>query len=1270
MCHSYVRVCSILALMAGLSFGQGANGTITGTVTDPGGGVVAGARVEATNTQTGVIYAGATSTAGNYTIADLPVGTYSVTVTVMGFKTYTHSNLQLSAAQTLREDVALQVGATSESVTVTAESTLLKTESGELASNVSIDQLDQLPLLGIGTVNAGTSGYRNPYNTLLTLPGVSSYASSGQFAVNGLGGTSNGTVTETMRIEGQDSTSRIFGTYDYTQMAQPGADSIQEIAYQTSNYSPEFGQAGSVVINMTMKSGTNQFHGSAYDYFVNEDLNAGDPFTINAAGTGKVRQINRRNDFGGTLGGPILIPKVYNGHNKSFFFFSYEEFLEHTSYNFSDTVPSAAYRTGDFSAISPNGTCALCGPLGIQTGPLGTPLVQLDPAGHQMFANEIYDPLTRSVATSGALAGQGYASPFPGNMIPASRISPISAKFQALFPTAENNNLSQNYAGIIRGGRYSAIPSVKIDQTISTKDKLSFYYSENNTQSQISSPLGNADGLPTEIGGYRGTFIPTYTERLNYDRTITPTLLLHLGAGYLHTSFSDRAPFLSFDPSQFGLSGFLIDRQFPSITGMCTTSFFVIGCINPTGGMQNVGTAGQIQSLNYEEKPSFNANMTWVRGKHTYKIGAELYLEQVYTGAFAGVTLGIGTGVGCAATSTCEPFVPTQSFNGYTVGFGYASFLLGDYTSTTQTPQENTREGQQVWALFAQDSWKATRKLTVDYGLRWDYDTPEKEQYGRLGQFAPNEPNLSAGGRLGATRYASDCNCNFYASAYPYAVAPRIGVAYQITPKTVLRAGWGFTYQFVGYPSGAVIGSPGINANNSTVNGYVSDQSPGFILQPTWPVTNPNIFPLPGNVLGATGNVPYVVDQNANRPPRVNQYSVGIQQELTRNMILEASYVGNHAAWISGPYGALSQVSAAQYALYGLYPYPGTGPCSTGGGVCPSSTYNNNADRALLTLPLSAPQVSQALISRGIANVLPYSTFPTSTSLLGAIYPYPQFGALAVAESPTGDSKYDSLQAKFTKRFSHGLQAGGSFTWAKGYVTPTAAQLQDFYNRSSEQWVLQQIPPRDLNFQFIYTTPSTHHFPKFVDVITRDWQLGGFANYQSGLFLAPPSSTVNPEFLPSEDVRVPGQPLYTSGVNPNNLSSYNPYYTQVLNPSAWAPCPLNSVCAAPGVLYSDFRAPRTPTENANIGRNFRFKERFNLFIRAEFVNIFNRTLMPPPSTANPQLPPSKNAQGIYVSGFGTIDVYNAPGTYYPLPSQATSPYLAPRTGTLIARFSF
>ncbi len=351
-----LRLCVFIVAVASMALGQIGNGTITGTVTDPANAVVPNAAVEAKNLETGVVTATASTSGGVYTIPDLPIGTYSITAKVQGFKTYTHTNLALAALQTLKEDVALQVGQASDTVTVSAEASMLKTESGEMSHNITISQLDDLPLLGVGTANSGTSGVRNPYNTLQILPGISSYASSGQFTLNGLGGT----TTETMRVEGQDSTSRLFGTYDYTQMGQPSADSIQEIAYQTSNYSAEFGQAGSVVINMTMKSGTNQYHGTGFDYFVNEDLNAGDPFSINPSGVGLVRPRNRRNDFGGTLGGPVRIPKLYNGKNKTFFFFNYEEFLENTGYSFTDTVPTAAYLKGDFSAISPNGNCSLC----------------------------------------------------------------------------------------------------------------------------------------------------------------------------------------------------------------------------------------------------------------------------------------------------------------------------------------------------------------------------------------------------------------------------------------------------------------------------------------------------------------------------------------------------------------------------------------------------------------------------------------------------------------------------------------------------------------------------------------------------------------------------------------------------------------------------------------------------------------------------------------------------------------------------------------------
>jgi TonB dependent receptor len=596
------------------------------------------------------------------------------------------------------------------------------------------------------------------------------------------------------------------------------------------------------------------------------------------------------------------------------------------------------------------------------------PTVQLDAVGKPLFANEIYDPATRAVNPANNL---GYASPFPNNMIPATRFDPVTVKFLTLFQqlgaTAQNANLTGNYAGLVASHRYSDIPSFKIDHNIDTKDKLSFFYQDTNTQTPLSSGLGAADGLPLEIGEYRGTYYNTRVERLNYDRTITPTLLLHLGSGMYYSRFSDKPPFTSFNGASFGISGFIQNRQFPSITGLCVGGNPCTGA----GGMQTIGTSGQTQNLWHEDKPSFNANLTWVHGEHTYKIGSEVYLQGIPEILISGVTLATGTG------PTSQPFTPTNSLNGYTTGFGFASFLLGDYSSTNQTPQYDFRMGYKQWALFAQDSWKITRKLTVDYGVRWDLATVPHEQYGRLGQFNMNLPNANAGGHPGATQYASTCRCPFYQPVYPYDIGPRLGVAYQINPKTVFRGGWGVVYSPVasvsagGWAAGAVVGTNG-SYPLTGINPFVNIETP--IVQPTWPITDPNRYPVAGTTTGA----PFMPDANQNRPPRINQWSLGIQREITRNFVMEASYVANRAVWLAGPLGFLNQISPAKYAQFGLYPYPGTGPCSSGSGVCASSSYNNNGDRALLTQSISSTAVIQAMSARGVTNLLPYSGFPTS----------------------------------------------------------------------------------------------------------------------------------------------------------------------------------------------------------------------------------------------------------------------------------------------------
>ena len=262
---------TFLALCAMIAFAQGDRGTITGTVTDPAGAVVANAMIEARNVATGTVYQAATTETGNYTFAELPFGTYEVSVTVPGFKKFIRQNLTVQVAQTLRVDVTLEVGSASEAVTVSAEASMLKTESGDVSTNVNVESLDQLPILGVGAAASGSSGIRNPNNVLDVIPGTY-YVPNSQVKINGA--PSN---TQAYHVEGQDATNPGF-PYAAAQV-QPSVDAIQEISVQTSNFAAEYGATGGGYFNVTMRSGTNQLHGSGYDYIVNEVLNAGNPFT-------------------------------------------------------------------------------------------------------------------------------------------------------------------------------------------------------------------------------------------------------------------------------------------------------------------------------------------------------------------------------------------------------------------------------------------------------------------------------------------------------------------------------------------------------------------------------------------------------------------------------------------------------------------------------------------------------------------------------------------------------------------------------------------------------------------------------------------------------------------------------------------------------------------------------------------------------------------------------------------------------------------------------
>jgi hypothetical protein len=1231
-----------LVLISVAGFSQAANGTITGTITDASGAVIPGVTVEVKNTETGVVFSTISTETGNYTAPNLPPGPYAISAALPGFKKYDRTGVNLAAAQTLRVNIPLEVGTAGETISVSADASLLKTETGDIAHNITVEELKDLPLIGIGNANAGSSGVRNPYNTAVTVPGVS-YVSNSTMVVNGAP-----TNTAAYRLEGMDNTNH---TVSFAlQENQPSPDAIQEVAVQTSNYAPEFGTAGGGLFNITMKSGTSQFHGSAYEYNVNEVFNAGQPFTSDGKG-GLVRPRNRRNDFGGTAGGPI--PFLTKGTRKTFFFFSIERFKESSLLSFNDTVPTVAYRNGDFSAISPNGGANF----NPQLSGAPSAAIATDGIGRPIFANEIYDPTTRGVAAN----GNSFANPFPNNIIPSDRITPFAKAVLALIPMPQNNNLINNYTGTNISDRVTGIPSLKIDHSLNERNKFSFYWSTTGTASLYSTPNGNADGLPDAITGARGTFIDSTTMRLNYDRVLSSSMLLHFGAGWSKIIFIDDSPIQhsgqKFDCNSINLPGCQASVNFPTFTAMQgATGSPLFGL----GGMQQMGNA-LAHTHTVTERPTFNTNMTWLRGNHNFKWGGEVWFQGNMTAPPSGVSLTFGV------NATAQPYTVPTGLGGQQMGFQFASFLLGDAggvsgivpapSGINQLAPTGTRMGKSQWAFYWQDSWKATRKMTLDYGLRWDYASAPREQYGRSADLSVTTPNPAVGGYLGAPIFQATCHCDFV-KTYPYAFGPRLGFAYQLDAKTVIRGGWGFAYGF----------APDINVTTSAqqasvpvgINGFLNVNSPGALPQPVWPNFDPGQTPLPGQITGFTGLS--LIDRNAARPPRQNQFSIGIQREITRDFVVDASYVGNRGVWWnnggttgSGPLAVLNQVSPARFAQFGLDPF------------------HNPADNLLLSQPLSSP----AVIAR-IGNFVPYTGYSTSNTLINALRPFPQFSNINVTNSPTGNTWFDSLQVKATKRMSKGLQITGRYTFSKALLSTR----QDVFNPASSSKSIQSIDqPNVLSFNVLYQTQK-YFGNRVLTALTSDWQVGAFANYASGFPLTPPAATTTNN-LPggNEMVRVPGQPLYLKDLN---CHCFDPTHEQVLNPAAWTN-PANGVYG-PGpfatggtsLLYTDFRQTRRPSESFNILRNFRLSKGDRpvmLSVRADFTNIFNRTIMVNPNTANPSQvagnPTSnltKNAAGQYTAGFGVVQEVFAVGAF-PASSNTTASQL-PRQGTIVARITF
>jgi len=1264
-----LTVFACLLFVALAAYGQGANGSITGTVTDSSGALAPNVSIEVKNSDTGAVFQSGTSNTGNY-VVPVPAGNYEVSVTASGFKKFVRSNLVVQAATGLRLDVTLEVGAITETITVNEQTPLLKTESGEMAHQLVTKDVTNLPVFTVGT------NIRNPLQQIVLLPGTA-FQNENAIVVNGMPANS-----QSIRVEGQDATGNIWKIAQ--QNSQAGVDAIQEVAIQTSNFAAEFGQAAGGYFNYTMRSGTNDFHGSAYDYIVNEALNAGLPFTDRCVPDGKyctstdtrqhVRNRVRRSDFGGTFGGPVKIPKVYDGTNKTFFFANFEQYRNSNFISTgTQTVPTTAYRNGNFSTAlcssytgggldGLGGTCSPFNPITIAGAPA------TDPAGNRLVQGQIYDPYSTRL-----VSGQQVRTPYVNNAIPLTSMDPVAVAVQKLIPAANlpgdvNNYTVPSYTSFTHTTTFS----LKFDQNLSSTIKISGYYSHNKNYAPF------ANGLPSVLGN-ADTNNTNHTTRLNYDQTLRPTLLLHIGIGYFQTRQPHVAP--AFDQSTIGLKGYYANQIFPDIGGVA----------GQQGGYTG-GLGATFSAVAYEEKPTANTSLTWVRGNHTFKAGGEFTAE----GYPVPSDWRANGNFTFAVDQTANPWQSTVATNVTNpTGFAYASFLTGLPNVLALNQHTSAKLGYHSLGFYVQDSWKVTRKLTLDYGLRYDYQGYMTEQYGRMQNASFTTQNVALG-RPGAVLYGASCNCQF-SHNYPFAFGPRLGGAYQLDTKTVIRGGGGLQYDVAEAPNGVLYSaadyyqinpngygiSPLQNTANPAQNGLQGGNAyavgnPFGNVPVVWPNLNQDKYPIYNNGIGSPVNPAIFIDPH-NRPGRVLTWSIGVQRELTRGLVAEVSYVGNRGAYFPAP-------NMNQIVSNALTP----DILKSAWGI----DMNSPADRALLTQQISSAAVQarfpnfQLVPVNGTLTVpAVYKGFPASQSLVQALRGTPQWNGVSPwIGPPMGKTWYDSMQVKVTKRYSHGFQADGNFTWAKGSVIGSAsdstfflgqqAVTTDIYNFNNNKQLNQYVRPLVMVITFSYTTPKFTASSRAMNILShvaRDWQLASVLRYQSGLPIGEPTSL---NLLTNQLARgatafgnsgqnfwnLTGQPLF---LNDPNCKCFNPQSDRILNPAAWTDAPAGTwTTSAP--FYNSYRWQRQPAESMSFARNFRLgKEgRYNLQIRAEFQNIFNRTFLSVPSVANPNvaIPTTSYAGNVInnpsiAAGFGAIATLNGAGAQ-------------PRSGQAIIKFSF
>jgi hypothetical protein len=1134
----------------------GGTGSLQGTVMDPTGAVVPGATVTATNVGTNAVSTQQTSSSGFYSLAALPPGGYTVSVTAPGFQKLTQQHVTVDALGVATVNLTMTLGAASDVITVTEAPPLLETSNATLGGVMRNELYTSLPL----AMNAGP---RDPTAFVALVPGVQ--ALSSQAAGSSFASFNGGQpYMNEVYVEGIPTTNAGVQGETRNLAYSVSVEAVDQFQVETNNSPAEY--QGQGIENFTIKSGSNKFHGAAYEYFRNTVLDARGYFP-------SFRPPEKQNQFGGRVGGFIL-------RDKLFFFGNYDGYRYRASSNpTNQSVPNTDFRSGNFSALIPAGTDCNVTPV----------------------AGCIFDPLSTSF-------GPNTRTAFPGNIIPASRISPVSNSLQSYLPNIPPSaGFGNNYLTIIPVGLNTDSTTDRLDYNFSQRQRAYAIFSMGKyTTVPFAGISANTSALPLPYAATRIVTEKPMTIQVHHVYTVTPNLLNQFGYSYARLAIPiTSATAAGLYPTKAGLAGLP--------PGQASKAFPTINFSGSNSPQSWAGTNSQA----FDEV--FNTyvvqdNVQWVKGKHSLTLGGQVsWLQDNFTSpddrsnavfSFANSETAGYSGTGTVLSTT---------------GNAFASYLLGaaDSAGVNDNSVITTGARYKDLAVYAQDNYRLTDKLTLNLGLRYDILGVFHEAQDRTSFLNPTLPNPAIDNFPGALQFTGNgpdsCNCGTPVKTHHLDFGPRIGLAYAPNPKTVVRAGFAIMYVHgngvsgrgggrngtgqLGYdanpsfPSVLGNGAPAFfwSGGNTLPTAYSGIYQGGLPPYQQAPFFNPSLNT--GFYTGgpAGGGITYGDPEIGGRPPAFNNYTLSVQQAITQNLTFTLAYSGSQGHYLPSGVGRVGWVNQLDPKYLVL------GNDLNLVVISPANVTKYNADAAAAGLP---------------AFKLPFANY--NNTFGRALTPFPQYSGVTDIWGGVGNSSYNGLQVIVNQRVSNGLTFNVAYIWSRE-IDDVVGSARTVYNPRQERALggidRTNVVTASLDYKLPFGKGHSFGSSTYVSPIVSGWELSSIFQLASGAPLTVTGSCTIPftgGFCPANyNPSFTGSPVINGGPGSgrgNAIPGHNAVYldkSAFSNPAAYTFG--NTARSAPYGL----RSPYTWNQDLTVRRTFSIWENLKLEAAVSAFNIYN-----------------------------------------------------------------